>query len=147
MKCLLACIDFSDETMAVVETAFELGAAVGAKVVLLHVGAPEPDFVGYDPGPQSVRDQVASTLRQEHRDIEALAAKAPPGVTVQPLMVQGSSADAILEQADRLDADMIVLASHGHGALYDLLVGSVAKGVLAGAKIPVMVVPRKRESD
>jgi len=36
---------------------------------------------------------------------------------------------------------MIVMGSHGHGALYELLVGSITQGVLKAAKCPVVVVP------
>jgi len=37
-----------------------------------------------------------------------------------------------------------VMGSHGHGAVYNLLVGSVTAGVLKSAKCPVLVVPSKK---
>jgi hypothetical protein len=36
---------------------------------------------------------------------------------------------------------MLVLGSHGHGAFYNLIVGSVAAGVIRNSKVPVLVVP------
>jgi nucleotide-binding universal stress UspA family protein len=53
----------------------------------------------------------------------------------------GSVVEQILEQADRAHAGMIVMGSHGHGAMYNLLVGSVTAGVLKGSKCPVLLVP------
>ena len=41
----------------------------------------------------------------------------------------GAVAEEILNQADELNADMIVMGTHGHGAVYNLLVGSATKGV------------------
>lgn len=51
--------------------------------------------------------------------------------------------ERLLAEQGRLAADAIVLGSHGHGALYDLLVGSVAEGVLRRAPCPVVVVPSR----
>ena len=60
---------------------------------------------------------------------------------VKGLLIQGSTVEAILKQADKLKAQMIVMGSHGRGAIYKMLVGSVSEGVLHGAKCPVLVVP------
>ena len=54
-------------------------------------------------------------------------------------------AKLILEEAERLEAEVIIMGSHGHGALYDLIVGSVTEGVLRKAKCPVLVLPSKRD--
>ena len=53
--------------------------------------------------------------------------------------------DKILQEAKKLDASLIVMGSHGHGALYHLLVGSVTEGVLKGTACPVLVVPARQE--
>jgi hypothetical protein len=42
---------------------------------ILHAAEPEPDFVGYDAGPEVVRTQVAQESRREHRSVQALAEK------------------------------------------------------------------------
>jgi nucleotide-binding universal stress UspA family protein len=147
MPRLLACVDFSPVTRDVLAHTERLARGLGAEVTLLHVAAPDPAFVGYDPGPQSVRDNVARELREEHREIEELAeALRKAGIVVLPLMVQGAAEARILEHAERQHADFIVLGSHGHGALYDLLVGSVADGVLRHARVPVVMVPARVRS-
>jgi nucleotide-binding universal stress UspA family protein len=108
----------------------------------LHVAPPDPDFVGYGPGPSSVRDAVSRDLREAHRKLDALAADATnDGVIVRPLMIQGSAPETILEQAERLSVEYIVIGSHGHGAVHEILTGSVARRVLRQASVPVVVVP------
>jgi nucleotide-binding universal stress UspA family protein len=47
----------------------------------------------------------------------------------------------ILAEAERTDADYIIMGSHGHTALYDLLVGSTTHGILRKARCPVVVIP------
>lgn len=53
----------------------------------------------------------------------------------------GNVVDEILECARTLKIDGIVMGRHGHGAMYNLLVGSVTEGVLKRAKCPVVLVP------
>jgi nucleotide-binding universal stress UspA family protein len=47
----------------------------------------------------------------------------------------------ILEQAEKLDAEVIVMGSHGRGKLFDLVVGSVSAGVIRKSPVAVLVVP------
>ena len=107
----------------------------GGRLVLLHVAAPDPDFVGYDIGPQSVRDQVALELRTEHRSVQALAETLQhSGLSVTALTVQGVVVERILEHATRLQAELIVLASKGRSAVAELFTGSTVHGVLRAAR-------------
>jgi nucleotide-binding universal stress UspA family protein len=142
MKHILLPVDFSDVTPKAVEVAVHLARVFSASLTLLHVASPNPDFVGYEPGPQSVRDQVARHLHEEHRQLQELDRQVETaGLKSTALLVQGYPAEKILQEAARLGADLIVVGSHGRGALRQLLVGSVTDGVLRGAKCPVLVVP------
>jgi nucleotide-binding universal stress UspA family protein len=67
-------------------------------------------------------------------------------LSVTPLMVQGAVVEKILEHAARLASELIVLYSKRHGALHDLFAGSVARGVLKGAAVPVVLVPMQSAS-
>ncbi len=142
MKRILVALDFSGITAAVLESTATLAAAFGARVWLLHVAPPEPDFIGFQAGPASVRDQVAHELRDEHRELAALAETLNAhGLETTPLLVAGAAVGKIVEHARRLDADLIVIGSHGHGALYRAVLGSVSEGVVRRSKCPVLVVP------
>jgi len=140
MKTIVVPIDFSDVTEKVIDTAASLAAAFGSRVILLHVADPEPDFVGYDPGPLSVRVAVAADI---HGDIKRLDAYKPKfgGADVLTLHAQGPSPDEIITIARDHGADLIVMGSHGHGALFHLLTGSVTTAVLKHAPCPVLIVP------
>jgi nucleotide-binding universal stress UspA family protein len=47
----------------------------------------------------------------------------------------------VLSEARRLEVELIVVGSHGHGLLFDALLGSVSAAVLRHAEVPVLVVP------
>ncbi len=143
---ILAPIDFSDVTDKVVAAASKLAKALDAKVWLIHAAVPEPDFVSYEVGPEYVRDSAARHLREEHRTLgqyqESMRAD---GVEVTAMLVPGEAIDKILMEAESLNAGWIVLGSHGHGAIYNLLAGSVCQGVVKKAKCPVVVVPSRAD--
>ena len=139
---ILVCIDFSESTEKVVKSAEEIAKELSAKLWLLHIAQPEPDFVGYDVGPQSVRDSISNEFHNEHKKIQEVADRMrKAGLNATALLVQGSTVDAILKEASNLDVDMIVVGSHGRGEMYKLLIGSVSEGILRKSKCPVLIVP------
>lgn len=147
MKNILVCLDLSDETNTIVATARELAECSGAAIRLIHVAAPDPDFVGFEAGPQTVRDQEATEIHEDHRLLqelqEQLAEELPE---VSALLIQGPTIAKILEEAGRYEADLIVMGTHGAGALHHLLVGSVSEGVLKEAHVPVLLVPTRHKT-
>jgi nucleotide-binding universal stress UspA family protein len=146
MRNLLVPIDFSAVTASVIDHARRLAGAFASKVCLLHVAAPDPAFVGWDPGPDVVRHQRATDLREEHRQIQELAQSLrESGIDAQALLVQGPTVETILDRAEKVQADLIIVGSHGHGALYRALLGSITEGVVRHSRCPVLIVPAKSE--
>lgn len=139
---ILVAVDLSPASSSVVEAAGRVAKLTGAKVYVLHAAEPEPDFVGYDAGPEVVRTQVAQELRREHRDVQALAEKLRnDGLDATALLVRGPTVETTLKEADNLEAELIVVGTHGHGAVYDVLIGSYSAGIIRKSKRPVLVVP------
>lgn len=139
---ILVSIDLSAATPRILQAAARLARALSGRIWLLHVAEPEPDFVGYDAGPEVVRDQVAREFRDEHRKVQEYAENMrKEGLAATALLIQGPIVDTVISEAGRLEADLLVVGSHGYGAVYDLLVGSVSRGILKHAEIPVLVVP------
>ncbi len=155
MKTILVPIDFSAATPHVLDLARELGKAFGARIHLIHVHdipAPLPTSpLGYGalgmpevvpmqmPGisEQSIvpNEEEKKKLNEWKLEIERTSL----GVTVHEPM--GDMIDEILKCAQSIHADAIVMGRHGHGAMYNLLVGSVTEGVLKRATCPVLLVP------
>ena len=143
---VLVAIDFSPATESILHTAREWALRPGreaAHFYLLHVAEPDPAFMGWEAGPDVVRKQMAEEFHREHHELGELAAglRAEGVKDVTPLLVQGATVRTILDQAERLDASLVVVGSHGRGAAFDLLVGSVSSGVIRRSRVPVLVVP------
>ena len=141
---ILAAVDFSAVTRDVLEILGRIAKAMPAKVFLVHVAPPDPAFVGYGAGPKAVRGQVAAEHRARHQQLQELADELRAGgVETTALLLQGATVETLLAEAQKLDVGLIVLGSHGRGAVHDLLVGSVADGVVRRSSLPVLLVPAR----
>ena len=68
-------------------------------------------------------------------------------VTDDIVVVRGNPVEQILEQAEEKNCDLIVMGTHGHGTLADVMMGSTARRVLRRSKKPVLVVRLPEEDD
>ena len=163
MKNILVPIDYSDATHPVIDFVRDLAAALNAEVHLVHVkeiAAPAaagamgygvfgvPDMVSISNGPVTGVETIAAeappgqTQRRKLKDWEKELAEAGLKATLRE--PTGPVVKEILREADRCMADLIVMGTHGHGAMYNLLVGSVTEGVLKHSTRPVLLVPTAR---
>jgi nucleotide-binding universal stress UspA family protein len=160
MKCILVPIDFSDVTPPVIDLARQLAKALNAEIQLVHVkeltAAPTPGALGYGlagmpelapmsgvpvPGFETMPETIPEDEGQTSKLAKWQEEIAQDGIKVSLQEPSGAVAEEILNQADTLDADLIVMGTHGHGAMYNLLVGSATKGVLKHSTRPVLLVP------
>ena len=65
-----------------------------------------------------------------------------PGITIEAVVREGSTASEILEQATGMPADLLVIGTHGRSGFERLVLGSVAERVLRKASCPVLTVPK-----
>ena len=138
MKTIVALVDFSDTTPKVLEAARSLAMTCGCHLSLVHVVPTGPVVVDFAPPPPP----SASAFLEKQRDLLALRdALAAQDVNVTAQTFEGALMETVLLQLRRLDPDLIVMGSHGHGALYNLLIGSVTEEVLKQVAWPVLVVP------
>lgn len=145
---LLVATDFSPQTDKVLRVARRLASALSAELCVLHVAAPEPAFKTYGAGERQDWDETAAENREEHRLVrEAAQSMRDAGIDAVGIMLQGPPAKVILEEADKLDADLIVMGSHGFGAVFKLLLGSVSSAVMKKSGRPVLIVPAQRDDD
>lgn len=144
MKTILVPVDLSPATARVCQTACTLARNLGSRLVLLNVIESLPfimnDYYGYDAS--LLGEIVASSEKAAARKLTVLAERCRRSVPdVRAVSQAGRPVATILEQATRLKADCIVLGSHGHGAVFDLIVGGTTQGVLRKSRCPVLVVP------
>lgn len=144
---LLVAVDLSESTQTIVEKVEEINKEYPAKVWILHNAEPEPDFVEFKVDPLAARETLAKKFHNEHRQIQEIANRLrKAGLDATALLVHGATVETILKEASDLDVDMIVVGTHGRGAMYQLLLGSVSEGVLHKSRYPVLVIPTHKRT-
>jgi len=161
MKNLLAAVDFSEITQAVIDQSAELAKALNAKLWVFHAVSTEAQAIAFEPSGFSAytpeitampgdvqlsRDLCAEEIKREHRELLGISScLRDNGVEAQALLSKGAPAAAIVEKAAELDCGMIILGSHGHGLLRKALLGSVTESVMRHAPCNVLVVPTSKD--
>lgn len=143
---VLCATDLSEFGNRAVGFAFAMTAS-GGRVTLLHVlvtpPVPSPLVPRYGSKRPSA-EELDALEREQGARLEALACAAakPRGVEYEVRIARAPRAsEAILAEAERIDAEAICLATNSKGGLTELILGSAANEVLHGARRPVLLVP------
>jgi nucleotide-binding universal stress UspA family protein len=161
MKRILVPVDFSPAMEGVLTHAREMTQALKAELHLVHVreiaavtvfpaanigypgiGMPEMGMAGGLPVGVPGYPSADRPNEKEMGLLEKLKGELTrAGVSSIAHEREGTVVEEILETAQEISADLIVMGSHGHGPVYNLLVGSVTEGVLKAGQRPVLLVP------
>jgi nucleotide-binding universal stress UspA family protein len=157
MKQILAAVDFSQTTDAVLKQAADLAKGLQAKLWVLHVTSDETQpmlyeasqFAGYSPeftsmpgDVQLARDLSAEEIKREHAQLIGISSGLRQlGIDAQAMLLKGDPAKLILEKAAALEVEIVMVGSHGHSLLRKVLLGSVSEAIIRHAPCNVMVVP------
>ena len=145
MKTILAPIDFSPASDAVITQAVSLARALDGRVVLLTVLQPLVVTAEYAPLLENIAEITIAGEKHAARQLAKLQERLRTDfVKVETVQLTGAPVPHIVEQAEKHGADYIVMGSHGHTAFYDLVVGSTTHGVVKRARCPVVIVPPQK---
>jgi len=162
IKKILYATDLSESAAHAFSYAVSLANMYGAGMTILHVLA---EFPGEEFISNMVDSDTWNEIKTRHysearkqligkkRDhvaikevLEAFSEEAKADgedqafVTDEILIKNGTPAEVIVEAAQELSCDLIVMGTHGHGTIADVFVGSTAKWVIKHSPIPVLVI-------
>lgn len=127
-------VDFSDQSYSAVDTALSMVESPRA----IHVIHVLPILTDYEAGlmwtglnDESRSQQPLETMRKH--------LEAPKYSGIETVVLFGDAGTQIVDYAEELGADLIILPSHGRTGLSRLLIGSVAERVVRLAHCPVLV--------
>ncbi|HEU4455704.1 MAG TPA: universal stress protein [Longimicrobium sp.] len=151
LRRVVAPLDLSDPARGALSTALGWIGALGASDPELALPDAELDVVHVVPRLFASEDlpvNRATIGPRLHEQVEEAVAEHGWGIAVREELVWGDTpAEEIVRYAREQGADLVVLATHGHGALKRALIGSVASAVARAAPCPVLLVPPSRWSE
>jgi nucleotide-binding universal stress UspA family protein len=140
-KTIVLALDGSEESRQAVPLATALARQDGARIVIAHV---EERVVGKGGGPLiATEDEIQAAIGKEADDLSGEGIET--SVEMREVML-GGPAPAIVEIADKANADLIVTGTRGHPGLAGVLLGSVTQRLLHLAHCPVLVAPPSERS-
>tara|TARA_R100000935_G_C2725438_1_gene119726 strand:+ start:63 stop:518 length:456 start_codon:yes stop_codon:yes gene_type:complete len=151
MKKILICIDYNPTSEIVADAGYRLSKDLNAEVCLLHViadvqyyGVQYPTFMGYDGFDAEIDININKEMHGVAENFLNSVKEHLNDDQLQTKVIEGSTADVILEYASLWKADTIVLGTHSHNILEKIFIGDVASTILKRTKIPVYMVPTKK---
>ncbi|OYW31515.1 MAG: hypothetical protein B7Z47_00890 [Chthoniobacter sp. 12-60-6] len=143
MKTIVALVDFTDASSKVLKHAHMLTSAFGSRLILMHIVPLEVPVAVYgaEVAPVPVEPTPSTVVASQTKLDELLQAVTRLGVNATALQFTGPVAETVLAETGRLNADLVIMGSHHHNALYHLFIGSTTNDVLKRAPFPVLVVP------
>lgn len=130
IQSILCPTDFSPASTAAWKYAQQLAQESGASLILLHTidGREAAAF-------ETAQEKLNATVAQYHE------------LRVERLIQGGAAGEVICWLAQERNCSLIIMGMHGHTAIRDLLIGSVAEYVLRNARVPVVTVRDRPENE
>jgi universal stress protein A len=140
-KKILVAINDSEPAMWALDVAASMTSEQHGELCLLHVvnrlHAPPPEL-------DCLSTELLDELRARAVDLLTGADdRVPAAIKRVRVIREGKPADEVLAAARELEADLIVMGTHGRSRLSHLLLGSTAEAVVRQATCPVLTVPKK----
>lgn len=139
---ILVPIDGSETSMVAMKEAIKLGKALNSKITVVQVMALDP-FIADAYVKTGETNELIERTRTYLLDIleQAKQQFSNEGITVETKLLEGFIVhEEIIQAAQDLNADLIVMGSHGRTGVRKLVLGSVAQKVLDESHIPVLIV-------
>ena len=137
-RIILLATDGSEDAKLAAKAAIDLSKRTGAELHIVHAWRAPPHYAY----PSVVPDRYNPPYEEGSRKIlrEQVEYIEHAGITVaEAHLLMGRAADAILDLAEQIGADLIVVGSRGQGPVKRLVVGSVSESLVHHAKCPVLV--------
>jgi nucleotide-binding universal stress UspA family protein len=151
MKKILIALDYNPSAEKVAETGHDVAKALKAETILLHVISDSTYYssVNFSPimGFQSFSNVVETdTTEGLIKTAQSYLNKAKQHLNdakIKTIVKSGVFGETILDTAEELNVDMIVMGTHSRRGLEKIFVGSVAENVLHHSLIPLLIIPTK----
>lgn len=145
MKTILVAVDFSDSSEAALAYAVELAKPLGAKLVVMH--SYELPVYGFPDGALVASVEVATRIMQgAQTGLEGMVERYKSEAQLDTIVRQGVPWEEVRAVAEEVDADMIVIGTHGRKGIARALLGSVAEKILRTSTRPVLAIHAPPES-
>ena len=140
LKKILVAIDGSPQSLKALDIAIDMARRFESRLYIIHVIEEQKYMLAIN-YPPAYPEMVDSLLKSAKELLDDATKKAvEQGINAEQLLERGDAASKIIDAADNLGVDMIVMGSRGLRGITKFLLGSVSERVVKYSKRPVMVI-------
>jgi len=144
MKSIVVAVDLLPKTSAVLKIAKNFSKAFDAKLFIIH-----SEYIGtyinsvISDAPNHPYTELINDLKKNIKSQLAEMKKKllEENIEVESILMDGLTIENILEEANNVNADLIIIGSHKHGKLYHFLFGSIHNALINKSTVPIMIIP------
>ena len=151
MKNILVSVDFDKKTRSLRDNALPLAEKFNSKIWILHTEIPDhftaipvPGMSDYEIGPQYNINVISRTeeLKDEHKIVQGYVEELMnKGILAEELLIEEPTVKMILDEAAKINIDLIIIGSHKHSFIYNALFGDTSSDLMRKSNIPLLVIP------
>jgi nucleotide-binding universal stress UspA family protein len=140
LRRILVPTDFTETSDRALDWAMGIAARVGASLTVMH--SYEIPIVGFPDGAIVATPEIATRIADASRAAleSTVEQRRGRGVPVDSVLREGVAWEEINAVADAIDADLVVIGTHGRRGLARALLGSVAENVIRTAHRPIVTI-------
>lgn len=131
-------IDFSELSMAAVPWARRMAAVMNGAVHCIYTVEPPQVYSALDMAPAIPLPTTEELTESAAQQLAAFAKEQLPGIDTETAVLIGKPSEQIIAYANKIDAALIVMTTHGYSGLEHVVLGSTTEAVLRKATCPVL---------
>lgn len=150
MKKICIALDYNPSAEKVAQTGYAYAKALRAEIHLVHVisdavyyALDYSPFMGYESSFYETNFAVVEELNNGAQNFLAASAAHLEGKDIITKVLEGDTAQAILDYCKESHIDLLVIGTHSHSVLEDVIMGNSAVKIVRHTEIPLLVVPTK----
>lgn len=140
LRRILVPLDGSVIARRALPTAVKLARASGAQIILLAIAPPPIGGIEVQLTPVLIDEKERAAIHDRLLSEVIAAGCDSSGLQITPLVVEGFVAEEISDEAERMQADLIIMSSHGYGGWRRLALGSVTDKVMHITRTPLLII-------
>jgi len=139
-------MDYDETSQKVAEVGFSMAKAMHAETILLHVISEQPVYYSSYTYMRELKVDILKDLKRSTQEFLDKTKKHLGDDAIKTILKDGDIAETILNTATEIKADIIVMGSHSRKWLESIILGSEAEKVLKATKIPLFIIPTKKQN-
>lgn len=140
LKHIVCAVDLSEHSRTVAEYARSLAKLTDAAVIVVYAAPTLTQYTGFHVPPNTIDSFVGEIVTGAESSMTDFVAQNFSDVEAKGVVVVGYAAEEILALAERENADLIIMGTHGRKGLDRVLFGSVAEKVVKSSICPVLTI-------